>query len=323
MALSIDTLSFMPVFVAITCVVMLIGRRFVVAGGAAGASAPSLPVAARTISPLMRALGETIPITQAKRETLRKDPLSSGDYRPVAVELFLARRNLGVLSVVVLGAMSVAIGLADGLEWIVALVCGIVTLLVYSIPRLLLGGKASRRLSAIEKAIPDAMDLVAMSIKGGLPLAASVRQVTGRLSGIYPELSKELAIVSRQSESGSAEAAYDGFAERIAIPEIAAWCAMMRQSQKLGGTLCDSLRDYAERIRQDRQSRAERSGNTASLKLLLPVVLFLAPPIGVLLIGPAVIELRDFVNREKGATQAAIDQAQLEDVLPAQLTGVE
>ena len=152
------------------------------------------------------------------------------------------------------------------------------------------------------------MDMIAMSIQGGLSLPVAIGQVSRRMHRIYPALSAELDIVFRQTESGAAEEAYESFSNRIDIPEVITWCAMMRQSQKLGGGLAQSLRDYASRIRIDRESRAERSGNTASLKLLLPVVLCLAPPIAVILVGPAVIDLRDFINREKGTTQAALEQ---------------
>jgi tight adherence protein C len=130
------------------------------------------------------------------------------------------------------------------------------------------------------------------------------------MQGIYPELAKELGIVFRQTQSGSPDQAYSSFARRIEIPEVVAWCAMMQQSQKLGGGLAPALGDYASRIRIDRQSKAERVGNTASLKLLFPVVLCLAPPIAILLIGPAVIELRDFINREKGTTLAAFEEVE-------------
>ena len=231
----------------------------------------------------------------------------------LATEDFLAKRNFGVLVCVVAFGFLFAIGIADEREHVLGIAAIVVSLFAYSLPRLALSGKASRRKQEIEKAIPDAMDMIAMSIQGGLTLSVAIGQVARRMQHIYPALSKELSIVFQQTQSGAAEEAYDSLSERIEIPEVATWCAMMKQSQKLGGGLAQSLRDYSSRLRIDRESRAERNGNTASLKLLLPVVLCLAPPIAVILVGPAVIDLRDFINREKGTTQSAIQEIQQQD----------
>ncbi|TWU06078.1 type II secretion system F family protein [Stieleria varia] len=307
-----STLAPALIFASFAMVTYLIGRRLLVSKEVGGEAITLSP--AVFFGDLTMPLSQVLPTTQPKRTQLSKDLLTAGDHRPVAVEDFLAKRNAGVLISLLAGSFILVAGIADGYELMLAIGTGLVCLLAYTLPRILLSGRASRRAMEIEKAIPDAMDMIAMSVQGGLPLATAIGQVSRRLGEIYPALAKELAIVCRQAESGAVEQAFDGFAKRIGIPEIVAWCAMMRQSQKLGGRLADSLRDYASRIRADRQNRAERSGNTASLKLLLPVVLFLAPPIAILLIGPAVIELRDFINREKGATQAAFEGVQ--DVRP-------
>ena len=59
-----------------------------------------------------------------------------------------------------------------------------------------------------------------------------------------------------------------------------------------------ALRDYSDSIRRGFRQRAEEKGNKNSVKLLLPVVLCLAPPVYILLLAPAVLELRDFIIRE-------------------------
>jgi len=61
--------------------------------------------------------------------------------------------------------------------------------------------------------------------------------------------------------------------------------------------------------RQNRKARAEQSGNTASIKLLLPTVLCLAPPVFILLIGPAALDFRDFINRERDESSQLVEQA--------------
>jgi tight adherence protein C len=67
-----------------------------------------------------------------------------------------------------------------------------------------------------------------------------------------------------------------------------------------------------------RRQRAEQAGNLASIKLLLPVVLCLAPPIFILLIGPAVLDFREFHQREKTNASALVEQANVTDALSIQ-----
>ncbi|QDT12347.1 type II secretion system F family protein [Planctomycetes bacterium K23_9] len=303
-------LLFSLIFFSLTFSIFLLGRRFVLTPSAT-VDAASTPIdAGPFLGDFTSPLASVLPTSSAKRIQFAKDLVASGDHRKNAVDDFLAKRNAGVLAAIVISAVIFALGLADGRELVVAIILGVVCLFAYSLPRIMLSGRATRRTRAIEKSIPDVMDMIAMSIRGGLPLATAIGQVANRMQDIYPDLAKELGIVFRQTQSGAPDHAYNGFANRIDIPEVVAWCAMMRQSQKLGGGLAPALGDYASRIRVDRQSKAERVGNTASLKLLFPVVLCLAPPIAILLIGPAVIELRDFINREKGATIAAFEEVE-------------
>ena len=99
------------------------------------------------------------------------------------------------------------------------------------------------------------------------------------------------------------------FAQRVDSEDLIAWSAMLGQSQKLGVGVVDSMRDYADRIRENRKQQAEQNGQTATVKLLLPVVLCMAPPIFVILIGPAILDFRNFINRERNAAVELIQQA--------------
>ena len=73
--------------------------------------------------------------------------------------------------------------------------------------------------------------------------------------------------------------------------------------------MVDALIEFSNRIREDRRRQAEHVGNTATIKLLVPVVTCLAPPVFILLIGPAVLDLREFITRERGVEQSSIRDA--------------
>ena len=172
-------------------------------------------------------------------------------------------------------------------------------ILIYSLPKLILSAKAKRRTQRIEFALPDALDMVSMSIEGGVPLQKSLKLVGTEFRQTHIPLAEELQIIARQTETGSLETAMKQFAKRLDLPEVVAWSAMLAQSQRLGVRMVDAMREYADRIRENRKQKAELAGQTATVKLLLPVVLCLAPPIFILLIGPAILDFREFINREK------------------------
>ncbi|MCC9602749.1 type II secretion system F family protein [Stieleria sp. JC731] len=301
------------IFAMLTTSVFMLSRRLTLASNETLADQPML-FSAPALGGFNRALADSIPVSDSQRQRLSQDLSLSGSHHLNALDDFLAKRNIGILVCITLDAAGLAAGIADGVEAIYFSVAGTTLLMSYCVPRLILTSQSSKRRKELERAIPDVIDMVAMSIDGGVPLPKAIDQVELHCREMYPALASELRIVSRQAQSGSAEKAFDSFSKRIEMTEVAAWCAMMRQSQKLGGKLADSLREYAMRIRLDRQNRVERAGNSASLKLLLPVVLCLAPPIAILLVGPAVIEFRDFINRNKDATQTVIDKAQSGDV---------
>lgn len=302
-------------FLGITTLVFLIGRYLL-------ARKPSQPAPPRMFStfPTNRwtiALSQLLPLPQKTRLKMAKELIASGRFQSVALDEFLAQRNGATMIAICLLAFVLASGLADGYEvW--ALVIGIVTcILCFSIPRVTLSRRASRRTQQIEKGIPDALDMIAMSVSSGMPVEEALQHVAIQLRRSNPSIAQELQILVQQTRTGSIEQAFSSFATRIDLPEVVAWCAVMSQSHALGGGIADALCDYSSRIRRDRRTRAERSGNTASIKLLLPVVTCLCPPVAVMLVGPALLDLRDFLNRNKDEMNVVAPLQRATDSQPA------
>jgi tight adherence protein C len=90
----------------------------------------------------------------------------------------------------------------------------------------------------------------------------------------------------------------DLFAERIDTPDVRSLAAITSQSVRLGSNVGAAMQEYADGMRTNQRQRAEERGNRRSVAMLFPVALCLAPPVYILLLGPAVLELRDFALRE-------------------------
>lgn len=253
--------------------------------------------------PLTEALAWLLPISKKREFKLRKELVKAGYFHRKALEEYLAFRNAAVLAWVLFIGLAV-VALADPAENLTPkiLMVGLaVLLLIYAVPRLILATQSHARTQRIQYALPDALDMVNMTVTGGLPLRQAISRVGKELGNSHPDIACELAIVDRQAEAGSLDQALKQFSSRMEIPDITALAAMVRHAEQLGGNVATAFREFSDSVRQQRRQRAEERGNKASIKLLFPVVFFLAPPIYILLLGPAVIELRRFVQRESVA----------------------
>jgi len=250
--------------------------------------------------PLTHALAAVLPISGSKRESIARELKHAGYYHPFALEEFLSIRNALVIGWVLLTATGlVAIDSADGKLALPILAVGVVGLIfLYGVPRLWLQSVASKRVMRLQLGLPDALDMLTMCLSGGLPLQPSLERVSGELRETHPDFSQELDIIRRHADAHTLEYALTRFSDRIDLPETKSLAALITHTERLGTNVAGALRDYADGIRRNHRQRAEERGNRTSVKLLLPVVLCLAPPIYILLLAPALLELRGFMIRE-------------------------
>ena len=291
------------IFMAIVLTVWLLGKLFV----SPQDKQKELRVA-NVFGPMTQPLAMALPISDKKQKTLKKELVSAGYYNTNALINLLSQRNLATMFCVVATGVCVLIEVFPGREWSVMGVGIALSVCCYSIPAVILATRAKARSKKIEHSLPDALDMISMSIEGGVPLQRSIKLVAEEFEETHRPLSRELGIIARQTQTGSLDQALVQFADRIDSPEVIAWSSMLKQGQILGVGLVDSMREYADRIRENRKQDAEQAGQTATIKLLLPVVFCLAPPIFILLTGPAILDLRDFINRERDTAVELVEQ---------------
>ena len=297
-------------FIGIALAVYLVGR--VLLGGRNRPDAVS-----RKRSPFLNFLTTTlatvIPTTAQRWQDVRGDVVKAGYYHRQATHDFFALRNVAVIGwLSVIGAALVLLELTRGQTIQILVVGSVILILTYALPSLILAALAKGRVQRIQYALPDALDMVNMMVTGGLPVRQSIEKVSEEIASTHPDLACELAIVNHQAEAGSLDQALKTFAKRIDVPEVIALSTMARHADRLGGNVATAFRDYSDSIRRERRQRAEERGNKAAVKIMFPMVLFLAPPIYVLLLGPAVLELRSFMTRENQAGGILSQEAQAE-----------
>ncbi len=246
---------------------------------------------------LTHVLAVLIPVMFETKTALKRDIIRAGYYHRYALREYLAIRNalvIGWIGLTCLIYWSVTLRNPE-FKFPIAFMGVVIAVMFYSVPRLLLHAQASGRMQRIQYALPDAIDMITMSMTGGLPLVQALEHVSRELDTTHRDLGCELTIVRRQMEAGSLDQALRQFAERVDIADVQSLAALIGQTERLGANIGAAFHEYSDSIRRSMRQSAEERGNRASVKLLLPIVFCLAPPVYILLLSPALLELRKFV----------------------------
>lgn len=151
--------------------------------------------------------------------------------------------------------------------------------------------KGQRQL-AMRRALPDALDIIVVSLEGGLPVAASFRRVSSELASVHPLLAVELTIVQREVQMGrSLGEAIHNLAGRFDLDDLRSMASVIQQSERYGSSVTRAFRIFADSLRNRRIQQAEEMARKASVKLLFPTVIFIFPVMFVVILAPAVIQL--------------------------------
>ncbi len=188
---------------------------------------------------------------------------------------------LGVLSLI-LGAQLV--GWGEGA--LAALICGSVG---YFLPDLWLSGQISKRKKAITKALPDALDLLTISVEAGLGFDAAMNKVAQKWDNA---LSQEFARTLAEIRMGKTrrEALRD-LCTRTDVPDMNASLAAVIQSDQLGVSIAKVLRVQSEQMRVLRRQRAEEEAHRAPVKMTFPLIFLIFPAMLIVILGPAGIQI--------------------------------
>jgi tight adherence protein C len=267
----------------------------------AGSETPYTTAAPRLAlpGPLARTLAASIPQSAQEKTGIERELRQAGNYEPHALIRYLATRN-GLLLALIVATLGAVAGVLDQPRAMaIAMMLGLLFFaIVYGLPRLYLQSLASRRVDRILRGLPDALDMLTMCVTSGLPLREALPHVAVETAATHPEVSTELKIIQRQSEAGSMAHALRQFAERTGAPDIRSLAAIVSQTERLGTNVALAIRDYADNVRRTRRQRAEERAGKVQVKMMFPVVLCLAPPVYMILCGPAVLELSNFMTRE-------------------------
>lgn len=249
------------------------------------------PWTARLLDALS-AWGGRLPLFNARqRARVMAQLVIAGARQPRHLSLFITAK---VLSGGLFAALAVVAGarLPGGLPLLqVAAVCGgLFAGLV--LPEILLGIAARRRQKRLNRALPDALDLLVICTNAGYSLGASLHRVAREMAPVHPALADELRTTADELQvMGDSAAVLRRLAERTQITAIRSLVATLVQTQQYGTPITQSLRTLARSERTARLLAMEERAAKLSVKITFPMMAFILPVVLIVAAGPAAIKI--------------------------------
>jgi tight adherence protein C len=217
-------------------------------------------------------------------EGVRGRLLAAGLGRTVSPAAFLAAKAAvgigGLLLGMVFGAIAGGIGLLLGVG---------LGALGFLAPDFVVGARARKRRELIRAQLPDALDLLAVSVEAGLGFDGAISKLTDHMDG---PLTEEFGLTLNEIRIGeSRQDALKKLSARCDTPEVSGFSRAIIQADQLGISLGRILRVQATDTRLRRQAAAEEKAMKAPIKMLFPTVLFIFPAMFLVILGPAFLNL--------------------------------
>src|SRR5688572_14153580 len=154
----------------------------------------------------------------------------------------------------------------------------------FLLPELWLGMTIKRRQKAIMKSLPDALDLLVISVEAGLGFDAAMARVVSKSDNA---LSRELARVMAEMRVGRPRReALKDLVARTQVPDLSQFVSALIQAEQLGVSVSQVLTVQADQMRVLRRQRAEAEAQQAPLKMLFPMLIFIFPALCLMILGP-------------------------------------
>ena len=214
--------------------------------------------------------------------------LLAGYRKPHHADIFIGAR----LAVPAILGLAVTLIFSQNTVFIflLALVLG------FFVPDFWLGHAINRRRELLRLSLPDGLDLLSICLEAGLGLDQGIVRVGEELRISHPALSEEMLLVNFEQRAGvQRNAAWQSFAQRADFESARSFVAMLVQTDRFGTPVAKSLGTFSDALRTQRRQKAEEMAAKTTIKLVPPLVFCIFPAMGIVVVGPALIAVADFL----------------------------
>jgi tight adherence protein C len=230
-------------------------------------------------------IARAIPKSPQEITRLRRRMTTAGFDQPEAALMYaLAETALPIL----VGAVTLLVFRSRTGVWVAAFTA----MLAFFVPGLWISRRIARRKREIQNGLPDALDLLLVSMEAGAGMDQSIVKVSNELHLAYPALTNEFRRIVTEIRAGRPRAdALRQFAERTKVEEVRSLVLTMVQTDKFGTSVGQALRTHAETARVKRRQRAEERAQKLGVKMVFPLVFCLFPAMFLVVLGPSVLRI--------------------------------
>jgi len=205
-----------------------------------------------------------------------------------ATEFFGIRGLAALLLAALTLALTVLSGAGLAQQLLFTLLMG---LLGFFLPVVWLSRRIRRRQQEVIRTLPDALDLLTISVEAGLPFDGAMQRVAEKWDN---EISRAFERMLNEMRMGkSRREALRNMASRIEVPDVTSFVAALVQADQLGISIAKVLRSQSEQMRIKRRQRAEEKARQAPIKMLIPMTFLIFPTILIIILGPALLILKE------------------------------
>jgi tight adherence protein C len=267
-----------------------LGTPVITNGAKVGMAEPQTESNGFTIVTMLTALGSKIPSSEADVANLRTDLTRAGYRSDKAVPVFYAIRIVSTLAMMMAGLIMQANMPPNPAMMVALVVFGCAA--GWVLPRSFLARRVTARQDTLRLSLPDALDLLVVSVEAGLGLDQAIQHVARELNVSHPELSEELSLVMLEMRAGKRrQDALRNFGERTGEGEIRKLVAILVQNDRFGTSMGESLRTHSDFMRTRRKQEAEERAGKVGVKLVFPIFFFILPSMLIVAAGPGILQI--------------------------------
>lgn len=225
-----------------------------------------------------------LPKSKAEVSLIRQRFIRAGYRNSSAVKIFYGGK---FVLIVVLIALVVVTGLA-GQNYF--LVISIAFAVGFMAPDLWLRGRVSNRQKQIRSGLPDTLDLMVVCAEAGLSIDQATARTAQELVKARPALCDELGIIATEQRLGcSRSEAWRHLADRTGVDSVRNLVSILVQAEQFGTSIAKTLRIQSDTLRLKRVQEVEERAAKTSVKLMIPLALFIFPVLFLVTLGPALM----------------------------------
>jgi tight adherence protein C len=165
----------------------------------------------------------------------------------------------------------------------------LIALIGFYFPNLYCSQQRNQRYTSVVSDLPFFIDLMALSTEAGLDFMGALQRIVEKAS--QSTLAEEFQIVLKDIKLGSSRReSLTRLAERLDMPEITSFVAVVRDAEETGASIAQVLKDQSIQMRLERFVRAEKAGAKASQMMLIPLMFLILPAVFLMVFGPVVLQ---------------------------------